>query len=446
MIMAVRQPPGMRADTFERVLLLHIRFPSRLCAIAAALLAITLPVSAAPAGAEPAEVTTQAVFNNPIGTAAQRWAIVNKQVELVDGAPAGSRIRVAMYYAKEGTFPAALIKAHARGVHVQAIFDHKVVAENQAPYANLVAALGSDTTKQSWAINCGSGRGCVGTRAMNDVSAIQHNKFVLFTETRGTPRVVVQSSANLNDGRDGTKGWNNALVLAGNDGIYRAYDSYFDDLAARRANDNYYDTGRPPLASGNAKIHFFPRAATSDSVFYGDPSEDTVSTILDNVKCHGNSVVGTTDSHRTRIRVSMTQFSRPYLADQLNELDAQGCYIEVAMTYDAANGLAKRSLEKLLARTSSPYGGVITKYYCAKDATWIHDKYLLVEGHYYGAPDRKIVWAGSHNWTTNSLRQSDETMLQFESPAIHDAYVANFNATRAATSHQPSNGEAPAAC
>ncbi|WP_158987972.1 hypothetical protein [Streptomyces sp. QHH-9511] len=95
-------------------------------------------------------MTTEAVFNNPIGTDAERWAIVNRQIELVEGAPAGSRIRVAMYYAKEGSLPTALINAHARGVHVQAIFDHKVVAENQAPYNDLVAALGSDTTKPSW--------------------------------------------------------------------------------------------------------------------------------------------------------------------------------------------------------------------------------------------------------------------------------------------------------
>ncbi|MFF8608774.1 phosphatidylserine/phosphatidylglycerophosphate/cardiolipin synthase family protein [Streptomyces sp. NPDC015346] len=425
---------------------MRFRHSLRIGALAAALLATTLTVSATPAGAETAGVTTQAVFNNPIGTVDEQRAIVNKQIELINGAPAGSRIRLAMYYATDPALPDALIAAHQRGVQVQAIFDHKVVNENQTPYNNLVTALGTNQSQSSWVMTCGAGRGCVGTLAKNGVSAIQHNKFLLLSDTLGTPRVVVQSSANLNNGRDGTKGWNNALVLAGNDAIYHAYDGYFNDMAARLSNNNYYDTGRPPLASGNAKIHFYPRAATSDSVFYSDPSEDTVSTVLDNVKCYGNSVVGTTDTHRTRIRVSMTAFARPYLADRLVELDAQGCYVEVAMTYDSANSLGKASLEKLLAKTTNAYGGVITKYYCGKDATWIHDKYLLIEGHYYGVPDRKIVWTGSHNWTTNSLRQSDETMLQFEDAAIHDAYVANYNKTRAATTHQPANGDAPAAC
>ncbi|MFD9488697.1 phospholipase D-like domain-containing protein [Streptomyces sp. NPDC059991] len=99
----------------------------------------------------------------------------------------------------------------------------------------------------------------------------------------------------------------------------------------------------------------------------------------------------------------------------------------------------------LLRKTSSVHGGVITKYYCQADSTWIHDKYLLVEGNYYGSPDRKVLWTGSHNWSGNSLRQSDETMLQLEDVAVFDSYVANFNQLRAATTHQPANG-APATC
>ncbi|MER7535972.1 phospholipase D-like domain-containing protein [Streptomyces sp. NPDC097704] len=425
---------------------MRIRHKLRAASLAAALLASALTVSAAPAGAETAGataaagVTTQAVFNNPVGTATEQRAIVDKQIELINGAPAGSRIRLSYYYLNDATFTNALTAAYDRGVNVQAIFDIK--ATGYTLYNTLAAKLGTDTSKPSWVTHCGAARGCIGTLTKGGVDAINHNKFILFTETNGTPRVVMQSSANLHTGRDGYLGWNNALVLTGNDGIYNAYNGYFDDLAAKVPNNNYYDTGRAPVASGNAKIHFYPRAATSDSVFYNDPSEDTVATVLDHVNCFGNSVVGTTDNHRTRIRVAMTIFSRPYLADKLVQLDAQGCYVEVALTHDGTNGLAKTSLEKLLAATTNAYNGVITKYYCGKDSTWIHDKYLLIEGNYYDVPDRKIVWTGSHNWSTNSLRQSDETMLQFEDPAIHDAYVANYNKLRAATTHQPANGDA----
>ncbi|MFE0737311.1 phosphatidylserine/phosphatidylglycerophosphate/cardiolipin synthase family protein [Streptomyces sp. NPDC058855] len=424
-------------------------------ALAAAFLASVFTVSATPAGAETtpatAGVTTQAVFNNPIGTVAEQRAIVDKQIELIGGAPAGSLIRLSYYYLNDPDFADALIAAHDRGVRVQAIFDEKALHKEYAPiYSRLAEKLGSDPTEPSFLMTCGTGRGCVGTRMNNGVVAINHNKFMLFTETQGTERVVVQSSANLHTGRDGRLGWNNALVLAGNDAIYEAYKGYFEDLRARIPNNDYYRTGRPPLASGNAKIHFFPRAEAPGKDFYADAGEDTIATILNNVQCHGNSVVGTTDTHRTRIRVSMTAFARPYLASKLNELDAAGCYVEVALTYspprdDGKYSFAEDSLNRLLGKTSSPYGGVITKYYCGEDATWIHDKFLLVEGKYYNAPDRKIVWTGSHNLTTNSLRQSDETLLQLEDPAVHDAYVRQYNKLRAATTHQPANGT-PIAC
>ncbi|MEU6388448.1 phospholipase D-like domain-containing protein [Streptomyces sp. NPDC046939] len=410
----------------------------RAVALSAALCAAVLS-PAGPAPAAPQAVTTEAVFNNPVGTAAEQQAVVRRQVELVDGAPAGSRVRLAMYYADDPTLSDALIAAHARGGRVQAIFDHKAVS--MAPYQSPLAALGSDTAKTSWVHECGAGRGCVGTRTLGTVDAINHNKFLLLSQTQGTPNVVVQSSANLHNGRDGTKGWNNALVLTGNDKIYAAYDAYFDDLAAGKANNNYYDTGRAPVTSGAAKAHFYPRAESNGKP-YDDASEDTVATVLDHVQCFGNTKYGTTDNHRTRIRVSMTIFSRPYLAQRLVALDAAGCYVEVSETYNPSSALEKQSLQYLLAKTSSAYNGVITKYYCQADPVWIHDKYLLVEGNYYDGPDRKIVWTGSHNWSGNSLRQSDETMLQLEDDAVHDAYVANFNELRAATTHQPANGAA----
>lgn len=447
--------------------------PRRLRAVllAAALLSTSLTLAASPATAEPSGVTTGPVFNNPVGTTAEKRAILDREIELVDGAPAGSTIRMAMYYVSwyENTLSDALIRAHRdRGVNVQLIFDDKAQAESLVPpgptdpqpprpihpYTELVNELGQNAGASSWVVDCGAGRGCIGTRTEGGVHAINHNKFLLFSQTLGTPRVLVQSSANLHTGRDGLLGWNNAYVVAGNDGIYQAYEEYFDDLQKLRltanGNTNYYDTGQSPVRSGALKAHFYPRAETPGSSMYNDPSEDTMATVLDNVKCFGNSTYGTTDTHRTRIRVGVGQFARPYLADKLVQLDAQGCYVEVAFTYDPPRDLTKPTqghiaAQKILAKTSNAYGGVIPYYYCGSDATWIHDKYLLIEGNYYNTPDQKVVWTGSHNWTANSLRQSDETVLQIDDPTVHDAYVTNFNQIRTATTHKPANG-APLTC
>jgi phosphatidylserine/phosphatidylglycerophosphate/cardiolipin synthase-like enzyme len=394
------------------------------CGALLAAVAVIVGLSAAPVQA--ATVVTGAVFNDP--TLDSGHTIVQDRiVSLIDGTPAGARIRMAMWYADDPTIPEALVAAQARGVNVQVIFDHKEVT--LAPWTTLSGALGTNLSAASWALACPADRGCVGTRVLGNVKAINHNKFYLFSSTGGASDVVVQSSANLHNGRDGLKGWNNALILVGNTGIWNDYNAYFEDLKSQTPNNNYYDT-RVPVASGNAKVHHYPRQETSGVSPYEDPGEDTIATVLDHVNCFGNSVVGTGDgTHRTIIRVAMDLFSRDYLAEKLWNLDAAGCYVEVALTYDPGTGLQVTSMKDLLKAAGS-YHGPLVRYYCNSDSIWIHSKYLQIEGDYYGGPDRKIVWTGSANWSTNSLRQSDETLLQLEDSTVYDAYTANFQAIR----------------
>ncbi|NUR50468.1 MAG: hypothetical protein HOV71_20265 [Hamadaea sp.] len=401
----------------------------------ATLLAVTTLV--APQGALAAPVTS-AVFNNPTGTAADKALLQNKIVELIGTAPAGSRIRMAMYYADDATIPNALIAAHQRGVNVQVIFDGRETAE--ALWPSLTAELGTSLSAASWALACPAGRGCIGSRVLGSVDSINHNKFFLFSSTGGAANVVVQSSANLHNGRDGLGGWNNALILVGNTAAYDYYSGYFDDLKGRVVNNNYYDT-RTPLQAGNSKIFFYPRQEQSGTSPYQNPAEDTIYTILSNVDCFGNSVVGTQDgTHRTIIRVAMSIFSRDYLAKKLWDLDAAGCYVEVVETYHPGSDLEVSAMKKLLAAAGS-YHGPAVKYYCDTDSIWIHSKYFEIEGVYYDKPDRKIVWTGSHNWSTNSLRQADEAILQLEDSTVFDAYTANFRAIRdSATIRSVANG------
>jgi hypothetical protein len=395
------------------------------------LLAACLVVSgvAVRPGAAVAAPTTQAVFNNPVGTAAEQQAIQNRVVELIDGAPAGSTIRVSQFYASDATIPTALVSAKNRGVNVQAIFDRAEV-DNANTHSILSTGLGTDLAASSWLLVCPASRGCIGNRTLNAVTSLNHNKFFLFSSTGGASNVVVQSSANLHTGRDGLRGWNAALVLVGNTAIYNAYAGYFGDLKARIVNNNYYDTGRPAVTSGNAKIHFYPRQESNGQP-YGDPNEDTIMTLLNNVQCTGNSVVGTQDgTHRTIIRVNMTIFSRGYLATKLWNLDNQGCYVEVVMRYSSGASAEADSMRNLLRATSSGYGGPVVKYYCLSDSVWTHAKYIQVEGKYYGGPDRTITWTGSHNWSHNSLRQADETLLQLEDSSVFAAFRTNFRTVR----------------
>lgn len=132
---------------------------------AVCLLAAGLSVGVDPAVAVP---TTTAVFNNPVGTAAEKAAIQTRVVELIDGALAGSRIRMAMFYATDATVPNALIAAKNRGVNVQVVFNDADPAT--APYASLVAALGTSLSASSWILLCPAGRGCIGNRVLGSLA------------------------------------------------------------------------------------------------------------------------------------------------------------------------------------------------------------------------------------------------------------------------------------
>jgi hypothetical protein len=158
-------------------------------------------------------LTTTAVFNNPTGTTADKQAIQNRIVDLINATPAGARIRMAMYYADDPTIPTALLAAKDRGVNVQAIFNNN--DPTTTTYAPMVAVLGTDTSAASFILFCPPGRGCVGNRPLGTVDSLNHNKFFLFSSTSGASNVVVQSTANLHNGRDGLGGWNAALILVG---------------------------------------------------------------------------------------------------------------------------------------------------------------------------------------------------------------------------------------
>ena len=54
---------------------------------------------------------------------------------------------------------------------------------------------------------------------------------------------------------------------------------------------------------------------------------------------------------------------------------------------------------------------------------------LVAAGLSVGA-DRTITWVGSHNFSYNSLRQSDETLLQLEDSTVFSAFRTNFRTVR----------------
>ncbi|MFG2840232.1 phosphatidylserine/phosphatidylglycerophosphate/cardiolipin synthase family protein [Streptomyces zaomyceticus] len=397
------------------------------------------------ASAEPVlAVTTGPVFNDPNSTdASARGRILSHLAGLVDGAEAGSSIRISLYLFQSVYLANKLGDAHKRGVTVQVVVD----ADSRSTGLETLKTRLADPAGApgSWVRTCKPEEACLaldpGTTAADPNGTydnVNHNKFFLFSRTKGkgdvaVDDVVVQGSGNLTS-QDTDDWWNDALTVVGNTELFTAYRGYFDDLAAAAAgqipqvSEYAHDT-----QAGKAKVYFFPRSGS-----------DTVVNILGTVaptgtpdSCAGNSPgVGTADG-RTRIRIAQGHITRTEVARKLWELAEAGCDIEIVY----------RSLDNWTA-DDKPLGQVanwLTRPVTGKGRITLHQldndkrggsdshtKYLLIEGTYYGGVNKKIVFTGSHTYTTTALRYNDETLLKYEDATVFDAYVGNFESQRAA--------------
>ncbi|MEV0425624.1 phosphatidylserine/phosphatidylglycerophosphate/cardiolipin synthase family protein [Micromonospora sp. NPDC049836] len=366
--------------------------------VAGGLAAVAILTPAAPASAA---VTSGAVFNNPT-VVGQQYAIVDHLQRLIEGAAAGSTIRVAMYHFSLARTADQLAAAYDRGVRVQIVLDGQSRA--YPAVTGLVGKLGTNRANGSWVTICTTGGACIG----NLGTPIMHNKFFLFSDTLGAANVLVQSSANLTVD-NAERYWNNAVTLVGNTAVYNAYLTYHRDLADQRKTSNYYRTE----SSGTVKSYFFPRAGTTQDT-------DTIYNMLnENVTCTGNSSTGT-ETGRTIIRIGMWYFSRNPIARKLRELADQKCWVEVVYTDSDAD------VPTILS------GHDRIRLYRINGTYIVHSKYLLIEGTYAGLKDTKWVMTGSHNYSNAALRENDEALVRVQSTTIHDQYRSNFWALRAA--------------
>ena len=231
----------------------------------------------------------------------------------------------------------------------------------------------------------------------------------------------VQSSGNLT-GHDLGSYWNDAMVVTGNSALHQAYADYFEDLRATGSGETAPVADYPvDTQAGVAKLYLFPRATTDPVVNILNTVDDPVGT---NAVCHGNSAGFGTSDGRTVIRIAMHHITRLEVAKKLWELDNAGCYVDVVYSL-----LDEMYSGEVVAQLAAPtaYGGVARhRLNVDLDGTSSHTKYLLVEGTYQGAADRKIVWTGSHTYTKSALVGNDEALLKYDDPAVHDAYRLNF--------------------
>ncbi|MFT3694307.1 MAG: phospholipase D-like domain-containing protein [Kofleriaceae bacterium] len=376
---------------------------------------------------EVAKPKFEAFFAVPKADGTGDATLENKIIELIDGTPKGSRIRMSMYGFTRLKPANALVAAAKRGVDVQIVLDQE---ENFAAARALrVDATEVDEDVDSLAtpddaadetpvsieakakslnaavevlkhgLPSGSITFCTRGNGSCQGKGIDHNKIYMFSTTGGAHKVVVQSTANLT-----THKLHNALVIAReNPDLYDGYVSYFNDLKKKKLDLNYYRSVHGDKTIG----YFFPR----------NDGGDTIVSVLKNVRC-------TSASH---IRIAMAFWERTAVANELVTLQKKGCDVRVNMRH------AGKDVSQGIINTLKN-GGVNVALYPDQHGANIHSKYLVIDSNYTTSESsghRHLVFTGSHNYTYGALENNDEALLRVDQEDVFQAYMDNWKTMRA---------------
>ncbi len=302
---------------------------------------------------------------------------------LLEQAEAGSTVRAAVYTWTRTRMAEAFIAAFQRGVDVRL-----VVGSDYPAVELLLAALPGrvvicrDAAGGPCGCHGGSGR-------------INHNKFFLFSALAdGSTDVVVQSSANLT-ALQTTMG-NNFVIVRDNAALHAAYLRYWNDLASRQPNANYYRT----VAGGaGTRVWFFPHAAANGSTGAGDPVVEQLDAI--------------TPAGGGSLHVAMAFWTGPRraIAQRLAALHRGGCVVSVVVHPQETSA----EIISILRAAGVPVTLMPV----------VHSKYLLIDAVHEGER-KQIVLTGSHNYTGPALTGNDETLLRLTHPRVYRDFLADW--------------------
>jgi hypothetical protein len=351
------------------------------------------------------------IFNDPTGSLAKHRRIIDKVEDVIDHAPKGSRIRMAQYLFNLDSTADALVRAYARGVHVQLIIDDYPIS---AQTSRMRKVLGTNKKKSSYVARCVNS-------CMSSSTSVMHAKFFLFSQSGQTKTISMVSSANPYTGNSSVS-WNNMHIIVGDKKIYASLDRYFTDMLPDIDRPNYYRT----TTSGKHKLYFFPRKAVKGT------ADVPMLDVLNNVRCTGLKK-GYGKDGRTVVRIEQWGWSaaRLDIARRVWKLHDQGCKVSVIL-----NGfnVGPKVLQVLLKRSSR--SGMMTVYNAGIDTNgngvrdkYMHHKVLMVNGKWFNQ-SKKVVYTGSANFTGTALLSNNEIIMRVLDDKTYDAYYKDFNYIR----------------
>lgn len=327
--------------------------------------------------------------------------IEDQLVGLIEAAGSGSRIRGAFAYLDQTRVTDALLDAADRGVDVRFVLDERNQIEDESGWRWSSAVERLRDGLGDRLVICGGAElpadadgGCVGR-------AKQHSAFLLVSSTcDGADAVVAHTSAYLTKAQ--LRQRNNLVVIRGDQSLYEAFGSYWEDLARQRRDDSYY---RIIEGDAGTRLFLYPRAPEASQ---GEPAAtDTIQRLLhDNVDCSAGA--------RVEIAMAYWTSSRPALVDELIRLENAGCQIDLVVDP---------------ARVADDVEGALVDAFAPDHLRFlagVHHKFILVDGSYAGS-NQRLLWTGTQDFTLAALRDNDETILRVDDDGIHGDFAHAFD-------------------
>jgi hypothetical protein len=240
---------------------------------------------------------------------------------------------------------------------------------------------------------------------------ILHSKFFTFSHLRFPPgqtpsgypsemnNVVAVLSANIDNSM--FKAANNLLIMHGNQELHDTFVTLWEYI---RAHPHAHQSDAVSRLCGDVYVASFPR------------NTDYVAQILSKVFLQR----GRWGDDPPKIRIAMYLFSREAISNLLVFLSLLGADIKVVLTNDSGNA----DLDKLFGM----FG--IESRLLPNNAGVMHSKYILVDADYElgdVVKRRKIVWTGSHNYTTPALKENDEIIIRVPDSGVYSAYLSDWH-------------------
>lgn len=337
----------------------------------------------------------KALFTDPakVKTVSSSTVIMDELIKYFDHAPAGSKIHFSIFGFSYQPLIDAIKRAQQRGVEINAMIDYsreETIKENAKPIDELRKALRSPSRVITVKSDAGS-------------SSINHHKHALFSEVNlpeGTAKNVVFSTSH-NFSLADTRKVQDAVVIS-DDGLYNAFLGNWNDMASRAQSGMKNFTYRT-YETDSLNAFFFPRR--KNGAWDGS---DTVIDILNKISDYQNATV--------QVGMSDWVVSRIITAQKLTELREKGVNVQV-IAKDKADPEILDELNKLKSK-----GGDVK---ILKMPVNIHSKFILIKGTWDGKP-QEILITGTHNFTTNALRNNNEVILLFKNNPLFKDYQDYF--------------------